>query len=200
MKGSTRKKTGSGNGKGGARDQSTGHGFRYDGLGQPRRETDPWAKKADERLGRAIQKTEMGSGRALQWEHAERPKEEPGVQRGGRRVSLGRGWRHGGREVTGEHGSRPVQSGPRGKRLRRALCSGMLWFDLCFSFKFYFIYLAMLGLSWSARCRARWPGVELGPSASGRRVLATGPPGTSLTCVKGSLWLLYWDGTTGRKG
>ena len=70
-----------------------------------------WEKKADEHLGRAIQKTEMGSGKALKWEHAERSKEEQGGQRGGRGVSRERGWRHEGREVTGEQGGRPLQSG-----------------------------------------------------------------------------------------
>ena len=167
------------------------------------RRSERWEKKADEHLGRAIQKTEMGSGKALQGEHAERSKEEPGGQRGGRRVSRGRGWRHEGREVTGEHGGRPVQSGPQGKRTRAAgglcaeECCGLTWVFVLNSILFIWLCWVLVE-AWGVELADQ--GWNSGPLHWERRVLATGPPGKPLTCFKGSLWLLCWDGTTGRKG
>ena len=176
MKGSTRKKTGLGNRKGGARDQSTGRGFRYDGLGQPHRETDPWAKIWEVReeggwtsreshpengngkwkgpTGRACWKVQRRTRRPARWAQSE-PGEgmTPRGQRSHRRAR----WPAG-----AERAARQEDA-----CCWRALCRGMLWFDLSFCFKFYFIYLAMLGLSWSTRGQARWSGVELRPSALG---------------------------------
>ena len=136
-----------------------------------------WEKKADEHLGRAIQKTEMGSGEALKWEHAERSKEEQGGHRGGRGVSRERGQRHEGREVTGEHGGTSKDA-----CCWRALCRGMLWCDLCFCFKFYFIWLCWV-LVVACGVEPADQGWNPSPLHWECRVLATGAPGQSVAYV-----------------
>ena len=165
------------------------------------RRSERWEKKVDEHLGRAIQKTEMGSGKALKWEHAERSKEQED-QRGGRRVSRERGWRHEGAEVTGEHGGRPVQSR---RRFHRTRAAGGLCAEGCCGLTYVFVLNSILFI-WLCWVLVVACGVEVtdqgwnpSPLHWEYRVLATGPPGKSL-CVKGSLWLLFWDETTGRKG
>ena len=150
------------------------------------RRSERWEKKVDEHLGRAIQKTEMGSGKAPKWEHAVRSKEQEGGQRGGRRVSRERGWGHEGTEVTGEHGGWPVQSRRRFQRTRAA---GGLCAEGCCGLTYVFVLNSILFI-WLCWVLVVACGVEVAdqgwnpsPLHWEYRVLATGPPGKSLTCV-----------------